>query len=135
MKDTVIMLELNLYFDNDTNMQEISQQIGLEPTQSVNKANRRKSPFKDDNLEGYWQISTGYIKTYYFEEVSKALIGKITPYLNKIKYVLDTYDGSADFCIVPEFNKNKTPAICFDKDFLNVVNYLNTTIQIDMYVN
>ena len=130
-----IYVECNLIFDNDTPMEVITKEIRLNPTSCIDKKVRRKSPFKDDKLAGFWSIRTEEMATFYFEEVSKDMVSIIKPFIDKIKYVLDTYYGMVDFCIVPDFIKSEKPAICFNREFLDVVNYLNATIQIDMYVN
>ena len=50
-----------------------------------------------------------------------------------IKMVLEKYDGTADFCVIPEFYTSNTPALIFNRKFLEIVSYFNATIQIDMY--
>lgn len=129
-----IYMEFSLIFDNDTSMELITKEIGLNPTSFKDKKEQRKSPFKDDNLEGFWSIQTEEIDTFYFEEVSKIMVDLIKPYVSKIKRLMTKFNGSADFCIVPHFYPLDTPAICFNREFLDIVNDLNATIQIDMYV-
>ena len=44
-------------------------------------------------------------------------------------------NGEVCFEIVPIFEKDNLPAIYFEKRFLNIVNYLDAVIDIDMYLN
>lgn len=129
-----IFMECSLIFDNDTDMEQITNEIGIAPSSFKNKRNQRKSPFKDDNLEGYWSIKTKKIITYDFDDVAKEMIEIIKPYLEKMKEMITKYDGTVHFGIVPYFYKNYTPAFYFEKEFLDIVNYLSATIEIDMYV-
>lgn len=131
----VIYLELNLLFDNNTNMIDVTKEIGLDPISFKNKSEQMKSPFKDDNIEGYWSIKTEKFDTYYLEEVSKSIVEIVKPFLERIKTTLQKHNGTADFLIVTEFYPLDTPALNFNREFLNVVSFLSATIQIDMYVN
>ena len=129
-----IYIQCNLLFDNDTDMDIITKEIGLNPTSCKNKKEQRKSPFKEGNLEGFWSIETEKVETFLLEDVTKIMVKKIKPYLTQIKQVIKKYQGEVDFLIVPDFVCLDTPALCFDREFLDVVEFLNATIQIDMYV-
>lgn len=41
--------------------------------------------------------------------------------------------GAVVFDIIPFFDGDSKPALYFERDFLDIVNYLNATIQIDLY--
>lgn len=129
-----IRIDFSLIFDNDISMEVITKEIGFFPTDCKDKKNQKKSLFKDDTLEGYWSIETDAIRTFFLEDVTKILINTIKPHLEKIKDAVEKYSGTVDFCIVSEFSSLDTPALCFDREFLDVVNFLNATIQFDIYV-
>ena len=129
---TVIRAHLYLDFDNETDTAFVKDQIGILSADCIDKKSRRKSPFKDDNLPGSWSVVTETIETYELEDVTKMLLEIINPYLDKIKNMLDSYDGKAVFLIVTEMVDN-TPALCFNREFLEVVEYLRAEIAIDMY--
>lgn len=133
-KKPKIFMECNLIFDNDTDMNLITKAIGIAPTSLKNKSEQRKSPFKDDNLEGYWSIQTNTFETFSLEDVTRNMMAIIKPHLDKMRKAVVNYDGSVDFMIVPEFFINDKPALVFDREFLDVVAYFNATVQIDMYV-
>jgi len=130
-----ISIQCNLSFDNDTDMDIITKEIGITPTSYKNKKEQRKSPLKNDNLEGFWSIETEKIETFYLEDVTKIMVEKIQSYLIKIKDIVTKYKGTVDFLIIPDFTLPDTPALCFDREFLDVVKFLNATIQIDMYID
>ena len=52
-----------------------------------------------------------------------------------IKEICKENNGEVCFEIVPIFEKDNLPAIYFEKRFLNIVNYLDAVIDIDMYLN
>ena len=59
---------------------------------------------------------------------------KISPQLPDIKQICDENDGTVIFDIIPFFDSDNKPDLYFERDFLDVVEYLNATIQIDVYV-
>ncbi|MBS6462337.1 MAG: DNA adenine methylase [Ruminococcus sp.] len=62
-----------------------------------------------------------------------ALMG-ISAKLPDIKKICDENGGKVVFDIVSFFDGNSKPALYFERNFLDIVNYLNATIQIDLYV-
>ena len=130
-----IYMECNLIFDNDTDMDIVTKEIGLQPTSCKNKADQRKSPFKDDNLEGYWSLATNKISTFDLEEVTKIMVQMLDPYLSKIKDVVTQFQGDVVFMIVPDFTSLEKPGLNFDREILDVINYLKATVQIYMYID
>ena len=142
---TSIMVELILCFDNDIDMNEITREIGLSPSRSTNRKDTRNPFFnREDRPEwwkydgehtcGSWTIETEYIQTELLEDVLKDFLPKIHPYLERMKNVMTKYNGTAGFCIVPRICQEQTPALCFDRQFLDVVEFLNATFEIDMYL-
>ena len=65
------------------------------------------------------------------DDLLKMLEGK----LQIIKKICEENNGEVCFEIVPIFEKDNLPAIYFEKRFLNIVNYLDAVIDIDMYLN
>jgi hypothetical protein len=132
MEKTELRMELNLIFDNYSDMSLITKKIGMNPSAEKCKKDTRKSPFKDGNLPGYWSIETDNFETLDLSEVTKYLVEKMNPYLEKIKSALQEYDGEARFCVVAEM-EDSIPALYFNRDFLEMVEYLKADIDIDMY--
>ena len=62
-------------------------------------------------------------------------IAKSPDYIDKIIEICKENNGEVCFEIVPIFEKDNLPAIYFEKRFLNIVNYLDAVIDIDMYLN
>lgn len=61
------------------------------------------------------------------------LMCKIIHKLPEVKKC-DENEGTVVFDVVPFFDGNNKPSLYFEKDFLDIVHYLNARIQIDMYV-
>ena len=65
--------------------------------------------------------------------VLNELIENISAKLPDIKKICDENGGTVVFDIIPFFDGDSKPALYFERDFLDIVNYLNATIQIDLY--
>ena len=59
----------------------------------------------------------------------------LDPYLSKIKDVVTQFQGDVVFMIVPDFTSLDKPGLNFDREILDVINYLKATVQIDMYID
>lgn len=143
---TCIMLELSLVFDNDTDVENVTKEIGIAPSDSKNKNMARSNPFyraekkprdwpyQGEKMPGYWEINTGYIESLDFEKVADCLLSKIQSHLPTMKRILKRHSGIAQFCVVPKIYDGETPSLCFTRSFLEAVEFLNATIDIDMYI-
>ena len=94
------------------------------------------SPFnKNEHLEGYWSLVTDTFEELDIKPVIDDLLSKLEGKLEIIKEIGKENNGEVCFEIVPIFEKDNLPAIYFEKRFLNIVNYLDAVIDIDMYLN
>jgi len=145
-ESTRIAVGLALTFDNYTDMEVVTEEVGLMPTSTLNKKDARKSPFfgRDDAPEdwpyegefvcGGWDLYTEYVPTQNLEVASNELLRVIKPHIDAISSTLKKYDGSARFNVVPEINPKMLPSLYLNKDFIEVANSLNADIEIDMYM-
>lgn len=130
-----IYAEMHLIFDNDFDVSSISQRLGIESADCKMRKETKISPLTNKHIEGFWTLKTEERKETDLKVVLNELMGKIACRLSEIKKICDENQGTVIFDIVPFFDSNNKPALYFEKDFLDVVHYLNATIQIDMYVN
>jgi hypothetical protein len=127
--------EMHLVFENDFNVNDITRKIGVIPTECKNSYETRVSPITKKQCEGYWTLKSKVFNKGDLKVVLGDLISLIADKLPVIKDICDTNGGEVVFDIVPSFCNDDTPAIYFDRDFLDIVHYLNATIQIDMLIN
>ena len=127
--------EMHLIFDNDFDVNEITESIGINPTECKSRCETRVSPLTNKQIEGYWSLKSRVFNECDIKVVLDDLISSFANKLSEIKAICDINSGDVVFDIVPSFCSDNTPAIYFDRDFLDIVHYLNATIQIDMYVN
>lgn len=127
--------EMHLVFDNDFDVNEITKKIGINPTECKKRCETKVSPLTNKQIEGYWTLKSRVLNEWDIKVVLDDLVSSFADKLSEIKGICDTNGGEVVFDIVPSFSPDNTPAIYFDRDFLDVVHYLNATIQIDMYVN
>ena len=92
------------------------------------------SPLTDKPIEGFWTLKTEEKEESDLGVVLNELMGNIFAKLTDIKKICDENGGTVVFDIISFFDGNSKPALYFERDFLDIVNYLNATIQIDLYV-
>ena len=129
-----IYAETHLIFDNDFDVHSITKRLGIAPTQCKSRNDTRMSPLTDKPIEGFWTLKTEEKEERDLGVVLNELMGNIFAKLPDIKKICDENGGTVVFDIIPFFDGNSKPALYFERDFLDIVNYLNATIQIDLYV-
>ena len=123
-----IYAEMHMIFDNDFDVHSITKRLGIAPTECKSRNETRISPLTNKPIEGFWTLKTEE------KEEWNELMGNIFAKLPDIKKICDENGGTVVFDIIPFFDGNSKPALYFERDFLDIVNYLNATIQIDLYV-
>ena len=129
-----IYAEMHMIFDNDFDVYSITKHLGIAPTECKSRNETRMSPLTDKPIEGFWTLKTEEKEERDLGVVLNELMGNIFAKLPDIKKICDENGGTVVFDIIPFFDGNSKPALYFERDFLDIVNYLNATIQIDLYV-
>ena len=127
---------MNLFFDNDFDVYKIEKILNIKPSACKRKNEMRRSPFdKNKHLDGYWSLVTNTFEELDIKPAIDDLLKMLEGKLQIIKEICEENDGEVCFEIVPIFERDNLPAIYFEKRFLNIVNYLDAVIDIDMYLN
>lgn len=129
-----IYAEMHMIFDNDFDVYSIEKIIGLVPTNCKMRKETRISPLTNKQIEGFWTLKTEEKEEKDLNIILQELISKISKKLPEIKNLCEKNNGEVIFDIVASFDDNSKPDLYFEREFLNVVNYLNASIQIDLYV-
>ena len=129
-----IYAEMHKIFDNDYDVYSIEKIIGLVPTNCKMRKETRISPLTNKQIEGFWTLKTEEKEERDLNIILQELISKISKKLPEIKNLCEKNNGEVIFDIVASFDDNSKPDLYFEREFLNVVNYLNASIQIDLYV-
>ena len=129
-----IYAEMHMIFDNDYDVYSIEKIIGLVPTKCKMRKETRISPLTNKQIEGFWTLKTEEKEERDLNIILQELISKISKKLPEIKNLCEKNNGEVIFDIVASFDDNSKPTLYFEREFLNVVNYLNASIQIDLYV-
>ena len=129
-----IYAEMHMIFDNDFDVYSIEKIIGLVPTNCKMRKETRISPLTNKQIEGFWTLKTEEKEERDLNIILQELISKISKKLPEIKNLCEKNNGEVIFDIVASFDDNSKPALYFEREFLNVVNYFNASIQIDLYV-
>lgn len=125
---------MHMIFDNDFDVYSITKRLGIVPAECKTCSETRISPLTNKHIEGFWTLKTEETEEWDLGVVLNELMGKISAKLPDIKKICDENGGTVVFDIVPFFDGNTEPTLYFERDFLNIVDYLNATIQIDLYV-
>ncbi len=128
-----IYAEMHLIFDNDFDVHSITKQLGIAPTECKLRNETRMSLLTNKPIEGFWTLKTEEKEERDLGVVLNELIENISAKLPDIKKICDENGGTVVFDIIPFFDGDSKPALHFERDFLDIVNYLNATIQIDLY--
>lgn len=128
-----IYAEMHLIFDNDFDVYSITKQLGIAPTECKLRNETRMSPLTNKPIEGFWTLKTEEKEERDLSVVLNELIENISDKLPDIKKICDENGGTVVFDIIPFFDDDSKPALYFERNFLDIVNYLNATIQIDLY--
>ena len=127
---------MNLFFENDYDVYQIEKLLNIEPSDCKRRNETRLSPFdKSKHLDGYWSLMTDAFEELDIKPAMDDLLKKLEGKLEIIKEICKKNNGEVNFEIVSIFEKDNLPAIYFEKRFLNIVNYLDAVIDIDMYLN
>ena len=129
-----IYAEMHMIFDNDYDVYSIEKIIGLVPTKCKMRKETRISPLTNKQIEGFWTLKTEEKEERDLNIILQELISKISKKLPEIKNLCEKNNGEVIFDIVASFDDNSKPDLYFEREFLDVVNYLNASIQIDLYV-
>lgn len=128
-----IYAEMHLIFDNDFDVHSITKQLGIAPTECKLRNETRMSLLTNKPIEGFWTLKTEEKEERDLGVVLNELIENISAKLPDIKKICDENGGTVVFDIIPFFDGDSKPALHFERDFLDIINYLNATIQIDLY--
>lgn len=129
-----IYAEMHLIFDNDFDVHSITKQLGIAPTECKLRDETRMSPLTNKPIEGFWTLKTEEKEERDLGVVLNELIENISAKLPDIKKICDENGATVVFDVIPFFDDDSKPALYFERDFLDIVNYLNATIQIDLYM-
>ena len=126
-------VEMNLIFDNNYNVYEISNVIGIQPTTVKRKNDTRVNPLTQENNPGFWTLKSDTFCGYDMKIATNNLIYQIKDKIQLINELCEANQGKVVFDVVASFYVNEEPAIYFERDFIELIHYLNAEIQLDLY--
>jgi hypothetical protein len=120
-------------FEDIFNPIDFTEYIGIQPSSFYFKGD--KIPNRNGLLrqESSWDYSIGFIQTLLFEDVAQIYLETFENKIDDIREYIKRYKLEAKIYIVVEIGDEETPALYFDKPFLETVHRLNAVIDIDMY--
>ena len=134
MNNTETYAEMHLVFDNDYDVQTITELTKITPYECQRRCETRINSETHDHNHGFWSLKS---KTFLEIDISAAiddLVFKVKGGLMQIKKICADNQGKVIFDIVSTFDSDNVPAIYFEKSFLDIVHNLDAEIQLDLYV-
>jgi len=129
-----IYVEMHLIFDNNFDVDTITQVVGIRPFKCMNKTQTRINPITNQHNPGFWTIRSRTFSEFDVKQAIDDLLSNIERKISLIKEICSENKGNVVFEIVPSFYYNAKPAIYFNRQFLKVVEELEAEIELDMYV-
>ncbi|WP_152393331.1 DUF4279 domain-containing protein [Paenibacillus guangzhouensis] len=142
MDKTKVMVYFSM-FGEDFPVNEVTQLLGIEPTDSHNKgdviAKEENANVKSTKVhyrkETAWKLSTGYQESYDVKEQLDQILERLkykSAIINqlKLKYKLECL-----FSIVIIMENGYTPGLHFDKEQIEFANSIKAEFDIDLYAN
>jgi hypothetical protein len=142
MDKTTVMAYFKIFGD-DFPVNEVTQLLGIEPSESYNKGDVIVRP-KNDNLinntvkyrkKTAWVLSSGYQESY---DVKEQLDEILEPLKNKsviINQLNTKYKLECIFSIVIIMENGYTPGLHLDNEQIEFANSINAEFDIDLYAN
>ena len=128
-----IYVEMNLVFDNNYDVYQISNVIGIEPTLVKRKNETRVNALTQHNNPGFWLLRSEIFREYDIKYATDNLVNQIREKVQQINELCNAYEGEVIFDIVASFYVSEEPAIYFEKEFIELVHFLNAEIHLDLY--
>jgi hypothetical protein len=130
----MVQLKLELVFFGDLlNPLEFTEIIGIPATNYWHKGDPISSNDKVYRQETAWEYSTGFIKTYYLEEVTNLLLDKFEFHSNLISEYLKLKKIEAKLYVTAESESGNSPALFFDKKLIRFLSKIEGVIDVDLY--
>lgn len=130
----MVQLKLELVFYGDLlNPIEFSELIGISATDYWYKGDSIPGNNKVRRQETVWEYSTGFVKTYYLEEVTGLLLEKFESSSNQIIEYLKLKKLEAKLYIVAESESGSSPALFLDKKIIRFLSKIDGVIDMDLY--
>ena len=120
-------------FGKEFNPIDFTKYIGIEPSEFWFFGDSILNRTELFRKESSWNYSIGFVETLFFEELSKSYLNIFQNKMEDIKKFMDLNKLNAKIYIIIEMAEEETPAIYFDRFFLNTLDRLDAEIDMDFY--
>lgn len=132
MDKTNVMVEFIMSGDKlDSN--GVTEKLKIKPSKSWKKGEDIEGR-KIKRIDSCWIINTNYEETYDINEQLFKIVRLLEDKKNILKELKNVYELEYFFEIVINVENNETPAIYFNKEFIEFANDIKSEFEIDMYI-
>lgn len=131
---TKIKIVLSIFGEN-LDLETISFITKLKPSNSWKKGDkilgRKKELFRQENC---WELNYDFDDCLFLDEISDQIVSDFSNNLDSLSKYINDNKLESKIYIIPEIIDNETPALYFNKSFLNMISKINGEIDIDLYI-
>ena len=136
-KQSEFQIILKVYFDNDFNVNEITEVLDLKPSHCIPYSKSGYTRISHKKQSGAWWYSYPSPTKFVGGMVVQDVLDKFFEPFDKgkiqaLKNIVDKNSGEIKLCINIYFYHERVPELCFSGRAMRILNYLNADIEINM---
>ncbi|MFE6799852.1 DUF4279 domain-containing protein [Paenibacillus chitinolyticus] len=129
-------------FGDSFSVNEVTQLLGIEPTESYNIGDIIVRP-ENDNVtsstthyrkETAWELSSGYQESYDFNDQLYYLLDRLESKVGELNKINNKYNVSYKFMVVINVENNEKPAMYLERRFISFAYSINADLDFDLYI-
>jgi hypothetical protein len=135
MKEPEIQCSLRVYFDNDYDVCEITEKIGIKPHIAIRYSDAGYTQISSIKRSGVWEyyVPKQYKSAWSIQEVLQEFLQPFTA--DRVKdlcEIVKSNNGKTILGISIFFEHDNLPEMIFDDDVMEIIHNLNASIHINM---
>ncbi|XKM14520.1 DUF4279 domain-containing protein [Orbaceae bacterium ac157xtp] len=132
MNKTTVAAIFSIYGDS-FDLNYVTEKMRIKPSETTIKGIVPDGK-KRASIETSWSISIEEMVSYDINEQLNQLIYLLESKKEELLLIKDIFEIKFSFLILVKIRNNETPAIYFNIDTLEFINYIKATIDVDLYV-
>lgn len=133
MDKTTVAVFFSIYGDS-FDLNYVTKVLEINPTETTIKGNIPENKTRA-SVETSWSIGIEETISYDINEQLSTLINLLNNKKSELLIIRKNFNVKISFLILVKVRNNETPAMYFDENTLEFINYIKATIDIDLYIS
>ncbi len=133
MDKTTVAVFFSIYGDS-FDLNYVTKVLEINPTETTIKGNTPENKTRA-SVETSWSIGIEETISYDINEQLSTLIHLLNNKKSELLIIRKNFNVKISFLILVKVRNNETPAMYFDENTLEFINYIKATIDIDLYIS